>query len=136
MPCDTFTIDPTTAAVTNDDTGTLPASSTFTGGTIESGTYVLTSVHHYGSQYGGSPQETLVFDTTAQTLAMGTYVGPSPLHWGWDTSYPAPNTLEGMPACPGSPLAGWYYTFAGSGPGATITWNSVGSKDVKVYTKK
>jgi hypothetical protein len=131
------------------DDGQKPDPASFTGGTIESGTYKLTGVVHHGSHYGGATEETLVVDATAHTLLIldgsGADASAAFATIGYDISTVGGNTLEGQMNCCTSPyvpqyclvtVRGYYYTFAGTGTGATITWSSVGSEDVQTYTKQ
>jgi len=126
-----------TVAPTNVPTGAPPAASTYTGGPIASGTYVLTSVTHYGPNYGGPPQASYTFDAAKQTLRIAeTFGGGAYYYVGLATSNLDAHTLQGFVECNSSPFAFptfvWSYTV--SGP--TLTLSQVGSLDVSVYTKQ
>jgi hypothetical protein len=131
-------------AVDVTDGATVPPSSYFTGGVIESGTYYMTAATHYGSQYGGPAQQIIVIDAVAMTMEMANaYPGDGGsfiYYYALPYTYPDSRTISGNAACNTGPFSittvAEYYTFSGTGAGATITWNRVGSSDVEVYTKQ
>jgi hypothetical protein len=151
---DAFTLDGPniTAQIQND--GIKPSASDFSGGTIESGTYLLTAALHHGSQYGGFTQQTLIFDMAAKKLTIGSRYAGTPGDAGWvyqelDIVFPDAVTLAATSTCcsdPGIPsycaqigqfpFLAWWYTFSGTGTGATISWSSQGSEDVETFTKQ
>jgi hypothetical protein len=125
-----------------------PGSADFSGGTLESGTYVLTGVVHHGSQYGGATQETLVIDVIAKTMVIGDG-NPLPGYRAYNISFPASNIVGGSLSCCSFPAYpayctsvaqvpeyGWYYTFTGTGTGAQLSSSGMGSSDVQTYTKQ
>jgi hypothetical protein len=135
--CAATPVSATTASTTNVPTGTPPAAATYTGGTIASGTYVLTTVTHYGSQYGGPPQAIYTFDATNHTLRIvETFGGGAYYYLGLAYGNVDARSLQGLVACNSSPFTfptfNWYYTVSG----ATLTLTQIGSSDVSVYTKK
>jgi hypothetical protein len=121
--------------VTNITDGTpVPAGSTYTGGTIVSGTYYLTAVTHYGGQYGGPQKAVRRFDATAQTLRTieSPYLQGTVLYNAYGLSNADDHTLSAALVCSSTQAAStsWYYTVSGT----TITMSQVGSADVAVYS--
>jgi hypothetical protein len=133
--CKTSPLNLPFASISNVDAGIAPDSSAYTGGTIASGRYFLTSVTHYGSgSYAGSRQAQYTLDATAKTIVIGEFVptvGGSQYVGMTYTEIDA-NTLRATVVCnSGTTPSGtfdMYYTVNGS----QITLNTVGSNDVSV----
>jgi len=133
--CKTSPLNLPFASISNVDAGIAPDSSAYTGGTIASGRYFLTSVTHYGSgSYAGSRQAQYTLDATAKTIVIGEFVptvGGSQ-YVGMTYSEIDANTLRATVVCnSGTTPSGtfdMYYTVTGS----QITLTDVGSSDVSV----
>jgi len=133
--CKTSPLNLPFASVSEVDAGVAPDSSAYTGGTIVSGRYYLTSVTHYGSgSYTGSKQAQYTLDATAKTIVIGEFVptvGGSQ-YVGMTYSEINANTLRATVVCnSGTTPSGtfdMYYTVNGS----QITLTAVGSSDVSV----
>ena len=133
--CKTFGLNLPFATISNVDAGIAPDSSAYTGGTIASGRYYLTSVTHYGSgSYAGARQAQYTFDATAKTIVLGEFVpnvGGSQ-YVGMTYTEIGANTLRATVVCnSGTTPAGTfdlYYTVNGS----QITLTVAGSSDVSV----
>jgi hypothetical protein len=105
-----------------------PPSSTFTGGTIESGTYALSALTEYIGPSGNAATtgETLIIDATAGTMRNAySDNGGTPVFggFGFTPGPPGSNWFTFFELCPNSPpeTAQEFYTFSGTGPGATLT---------------
>jgi hypothetical protein len=104
-----------------------PAPSTFVGGTIESGTYWLTSETSYPGAFGNASTsaEILIVDAVAHTLRNAyADIAPPPTYdgIGYIPGEPAANALTLFLLCPGSGLSQTvYYSFSGTGQGAQLT---------------
>jgi hypothetical protein len=121
--------------VTYPDAATLPAASSYAGGTLVSGRYYLTGVTHYGGgTYTGSRQAQYTIDAAAQTIQIGEFVpnGGGSQYVGMTYSVVDAHTLQVTVVCnTGTSPSGtfdMYYTVNGS----QITINSAGSNDVLV----
>jgi hypothetical protein len=136
-PCAAIPINAPAAAVTNVDTGKAIDLAGFTGGALESGTYWLTSVAHFGAAYVGTTQEIFVIDATAKTVE-DAYIPTAggPVYRAFTYAGVTATTLTGTPICGTTATLSAYYTFAGSGRGATFSVSPFGTSDVKVYTKQ
>jgi len=125
---------PVVTVTTITDGTPAPAGSTYTGGTISSGTYYLTAVTHYGGQYGGPQKSVRKFDATAQTLRTfdSPFLQGTVLYDAFAISNADDHTLSGALLCSSTQAVStsWYYTASGT----TITMNQVGSVDVAVYS--
>jgi hypothetical protein len=133
--CDATGINAPAVTVTTITDGTpVPAGSTYMGGTISSGTYYLTSVTHYGTDYTGPQKSVRTFDATAQTLRAvdSPFLQGTVLYTGFNLSNPDAHTLQGSVICSTAQVSTttWYYTISGS----TLTMSQVGSNDVAVYS--
>ena len=135
-PCAAIAINAPAATVTNLSNGKTIDIAAFTGGTLESGTYWLTSVAHFGGTYMGTTQEILIVDATAKTFE-DAFIGASgPAYQAFSYTTPTATTLTGTPICGTTATQGATYSFTGSGPGATFSETATGSSDVKVFTKQ
>jgi len=126
------------APITSTDLdGSAPNPSTFTGGNIESGTYWLTSETTYGAGTTETVAQVSILDSTTQTdrsarltntldAAATEYAG-----FGYATSG---NQILLQALCNLTGLGTGYFTFSGTGPGATLTVMTSGVLDV--YTKQ
>lgn len=108
--------------------GSAPSPSTLTGGGIESGTYFLTSQ----TQWGGaavSTADALIVDANARTIrdALLQMTGPTATwqYWGLAYTLPTSNTVDATGVCGTSAITESYYTFSGTGTGAT--WTMLGT---------
>jgi hypothetical protein len=124
---------PVVAVTTITDGAPAPDGSTYTGGRISSGTYYLTNVIHYGSQYGGPQKSVRTFDMTAGTLREvdSPFLQGTVLYSAFDISNADDHTLSGALICSSAEAASttWYYTATGT----TLTMSQVGASDVAVY---
>ncbi|HVZ73072.1 MAG TPA: hypothetical protein VHJ20_11905 [Polyangia bacterium] len=113
------------AMVTYDLQNSPPAPSTYTGGTLTSGTYYLRVVKHFGNQYGGPTQESWLVDATAKTIRVLTTAGAV----GVAYSNPDAHTLQGNVVCntTGTPMTSvtWSYSL-----GQMLAVSVVDSADV------
>jgi hypothetical protein len=133
--CNATGINAPVVSVTTITDGTpVPAGSTYTGGTISSGTYYLTSVTHYGTDYTGPQKSVRTFDATAQTLRAidSPFLQGTVSYTGFNLSNTDAHTLQGSVVCSTAQASTttWYYTISGS----TLTMSQVGSSDVAVYS--
>ena len=125
---------PVVSVTTITDGTPAPAGSTYAGGTISSGSYYLTSVTHYGTDYTGPQKSVRTFDATAQTLRAidSPFLQGTVSYTGFNLSNTDAHTLQGSVVCSTAQASTttWYYTSAGS----TLTMSEVGSSDVAVYS--
>jgi hypothetical protein len=137
--CDPFTFGAPQVPITYVDAA-APSPAAFVGGTIESGTYWLTSDTSYQGAFGNgsTTAEVLIVDSVAHTMRNAyadiappaTYVG-----FGYEPGAPAANAFTLVLLCPGSgATATVYYSFSGTGPGAQLTWSY--GDTVAVLTKQ
>jgi hypothetical protein len=134
--CAALPIDALAATVMNVNTGKAIDAAGFTGGSIGSGTYWLTSVTHFGGTYAGPTQELWVVDATAKTLEDAYVATRGPAYAGFSISNGSPSILAVAPSCGGAAASRFNYIAAGSGPGATLSVNPEGSSDVKIFTRQ
>jgi hypothetical protein len=121
-----------------------PPTSVFTGGTLESGTYLLASSVSYTGAFGNATfgQSGIIIDLATSTFRNGhSDQGGSASYFGAGIvpGNPGGNSFQLVLLCPGvvgSASVVSYYTFTGSGPGATLTISEAGSDTVGVYTKQ
>jgi hypothetical protein len=105
-----------------------PPSSAFTGGAIESGTYALAALTAYDGAFGNASTtgERLILDTSAGTIRNAySDLGGTPVFagYGFQPGPPGSNWFTIFALCPTSVgSARQYYTFSGTGTGATLTW--------------
>jgi hypothetical protein len=123
------------AAVTNIASGKAIDVAAFTGGTLESGTYLLTSVSHFGGTYAGATQEILSVDAAAKTIGDSYILGSADCQV-FSYTVATATTLVVTPTSGGAQPLTDYYSFVGTGSGATLSVNAAGSSDVKVFTKQ
>ena len=136
-PCAAITIGAPAAVVSNVNNGKTIDVAAFTGGTLESGTYWLTSVSHFGgTSYAGTTQEILIVDATAKTVEDAYVAASGPVYRAFSYTGPTATTLAGTPICGTTSTLSATYTFTGTGPGATFSANASGTSDVKVFTKR
>jgi hypothetical protein len=131
-PCAAIPINTPEAQVTNIDNGKTVDASGFTGGALPSGTYVLTSVVHFGASYTGPTREIWVVDAAAKTLEVAALVGTTPSYISYTISNASPSVLSGVPVCGATAPSNWNYLTSG----AMLSVNPRGSNDVKLFTKQ
>ena len=125
---------PVVQAVDVTDGSAEPAATTYTGGTLPTGRYMMTAVTHYGSQYGGGTSQIIDLDTTAKTMRIADRLNGAVTYTGLQNVVNADahtlvgdvvcSTAQGLPA-----QLSWSYTL-----GTKLTMSLVGSSDVKVYS--
>jgi hypothetical protein len=136
--CDPFPFNAPQIPITYVDAA-APSPSTFIGGTIESGTYWLTSITSYQGAFGNSwsTAEVLIVDAFKGTMR-NAYADNAPPATYRGFGYlrgPAQNALSLFLLCPGNNAsATFYYSFSGTGPGAQLTWSY--GDDVSILTKQ
>ena len=133
--CAAIAINAPAATVTNVNTGGAIDASGFTGGTLTTGSYRLTSVTRFGGTYDGTTQELLIVDATAGTVEDAFIANGVSTYRGFQYSSPSAGKLVGTPVCGGTTTLSASYVTSGTGAGATFSVNPTGTNDVKVYTK-
>jgi hypothetical protein len=128
--CAPITIGAPPATVTNINNGKAVDPAAFTGGTIPSGTYYLTSVTHFGVAYTGPTREIWVIDPPAKTLADAALTGTTSSYAGYAVSNSAPSVLAGVATCGATGTLSWNYVVSGG----MLSVNPRGSSDVKIFT--
>ena len=136
-PCAAIAIGVPAAVVSNVNGGKTIDVAAFTGGALESGTYWLTSVSHFGgTSYAGTTQEILIVDATAKTVEDAYVAASGPVYRAFSYTGPTATTLVGTPICGTTATLSATYSFTGTGAGATFSANASGTSDVKVFTKQ
>jgi hypothetical protein len=137
--CTPFTFDAPQIPITYVDAA-APSPSTFTGGSIESGTYYLTSLSSYQGAFGNasSTAEILIVDADNHTMR-NAYADTAPpatySAFGYVAGTPTANAMFWVLLCPGSgATATVYYSFTGTGSGAQLTLSNLDS--VAVLTRR
>jgi hypothetical protein len=116
------------------DGSSAPAGSTYTGGTLPTGQYYMSSVIHYGATYSGGTSQILKLDTTAKTLQLAERTAGTVYYLGLvNVTNADAHTLVGDVVCSTYPQAqpaqlSWYYTL-----GQKLAMSQAGSADVKSY---
>jgi hypothetical protein len=134
--CTAFPINAPAATVTIVNSGKVIDTAAFSGGTLASGTYWLTSVSHFGATYTGVTQEILIVDASAKTVEDEFISGGVATYRGFSYTTPSATTLAGTPVCGGTTALSAFYTVTGVGPGATVSLNATASSDVKIFTRQ
>jgi hypothetical protein len=116
------------------DAGAPPDSSTYTGGTLVTGTYFETGDAHYGgSAYGGPIQAQYKIDASAHTIQIGERTSSATYYIGMTYAQTDAHTLHATVVCNTSPnnltTLDYDYTLVTGNPGA-LTLSVVGSADV------
>jgi hypothetical protein len=151
-----FTIDGTDVPVTM-VAGVGPAATAYKGGTIEAGIYFLTTDAQFTPVKpltDSATQQTLIVDVAAQTMTFGdgdgtpggtgvAYLGFFiPIHNGGNSfgaNLRCCTSLADPRFCARQGVQGphnWFYSFLGTGKGATLTMSAVASTNVRTYTKQ
>ncbi|HEX3853302.1 MAG TPA: hypothetical protein VHW01_20200, partial [Polyangiaceae bacterium] len=120
------------------DAGAPPAPSTYTGGTLLTGTYYETGNAHFaGSAYSGPTQAQYKLDTTAQTIQIGERVNGSTYYIGMTYTQSDAHTLHATVVCNTSPnnlsTLDYSYTLATASV-TTLTMTVSGSLDVMTFS--
>jgi hypothetical protein len=134
--CAAFPINAPAATITIVNSGKMIDTAAFSGGTLASGTYWLTSVSHFGATYTGVTQEILIVDASAKTVEDEFVSGGVSTYRGFSYTTPSAAVLAGTPVCGGTTALSASYTVTGVGPGATVSVNETASSDVKIFTKQ
>ena len=135
--CAAFAISTPAATITLVNSGKMIDTDAFSGGTLASGTYWLTSVSHFGATtYTGVTQEVLIVDASAKTVEDEFVSGGISTYRGFSYATPSVAVLAGTPVCGGTTALSAFYTVTGVGPGATLSLNATASSDVKIFTKQ
>ncbi|HEY3665204.1 MAG TPA: hypothetical protein VGL19_04350 [Polyangiaceae bacterium] len=120
------------------DAGAPPDSSTYTGGTLLTGTYYETGDAHYGgSAYSGPLQAQYKLDTSAQTIQIGERANGSTYYIGMTYTQSDAHTLHATVVCNTSPNSlstlDYSYTLT-TATVKTLTMTASGSLDVMTFT--
>jgi hypothetical protein len=120
------------------DAGAPPDSSTYTGGTLLTGTYYQTGDAHYGgSAYSGPNQAQYKLDTTAQTIQIGERASGYTYYIGMTYTQSDAHTLHATVVCNTSPNSlttlDYSYTLATASV-KTLTMTVSGSLDVMTFS--
>jgi hypothetical protein len=134
--CTAFPINAPAATITIVNSGKMIDTAAFSGGTLASGTYWLTSVSHFGATYTGVTQEILIVDASAKTVEDEFVSGGVSTYRGFSYTTPSATVLAGTPVCGGTTALSAFYTVTGVGPGATLSVNATASSDVKIFTRQ
>jgi hypothetical protein len=117
------------------DGGTAPAASTYSGGVLPSGQFLLNAVTHYGSAYTGPIGEAMIYDANAHTLRIIDRVQAVQFYIGLENVRNSDqHTIVGDVVCNTYPNQGnisqksWSYSY-----GQKLVLSPVGSSDVMSY---
>jgi hypothetical protein len=131
-PCAAIAVNTSAAQVTNINNGKAIDTAAFTGGAIATGTYVLTSVVHFGATpYAGTTHEIWVVDAVAKTLEDATLSGTTATYASYTLSNASTAVLSGTPVCGVTLASNWNYLVTGT----TLSVNLRGSSDVLLFSK-
>jgi hypothetical protein len=131
-PCAPIAIDTPPAQVSNLDNGKTVDATGFTGGLLASGTYLLTSVVHFGASYAGPTHEIWIVDAAAMALEIAALDGSTPSYISYTLTSASPAVLSGVPSCGATTPSNWNYIASGG----ALSVNLRGSSDVKLFTKQ